>query len=62
MKALLRQSKLTKAGDQLQSAAARMAEWITSNDRGVVAPYEVHMAALEAQDAVGEWTIARQKS
>lgn len=54
-----------QAGDALQSAASRMAEYILSAEDGdwlthdAPVPYEVTMAALEAQSAVEAWTEAR---
>lgn len=54
-------SPLIRPGDQLQSSASRMAEWIRKIDAtspGFV-PYEVHMAVLEAEAAVHEWTGVR---
>ena len=49
-------SDLTKAGDQ--------AEWITHGgieaEQISAVPHEVLCAAIEAQDAAGEWTLARQ--
>lgn len=47
--------RLIAAGDQLQSAASRLAEWVIECG----APYEVYMAALEAQTAISAWTEAR---
>lgn len=47
--------RLIRPGDTLQSAASRLAEWVRENDP----PYEVRMAAIEAQRAVEEWTDAR---
>lgn len=46
-------------GDQLQSAASRLAEWVRAQED---VPYEVLMAALEAGSAVRRWTEARRKS
>lgn len=53
---------LIKPGDQLQSAASRMAAWILDpyTELGEGVPYEVEMAALEAQSAVDEWTEVRR--
>lgn len=58
---------LQKAGDQLQSSASRMAEFLNEQgydyeDRltGDSVPYEVRMAALEARRAVEAWTEARR--
>jgi len=54
---------LIAPGDQLQSAAARMAEWINrpgGEPRSNV-PYEVQMAALEAEGAIKAWTRARAR-
>jgi len=52
--------RLIAAGDQLQSAASRMAEYLLKigQERGDL-PYEVFMAALEARTAVTAWTEAR---
>lgn len=50
------ESEIIRAGDRLQSEASRMAEWILQVG---LAPYEVHMAALEARSAVERWTNAR---
>lgn len=50
---------LTAAGDTLQSAASRMAEWI--NKQGTEVPYEVLMATFEARTAIDKWTDARRK-
>lgn len=51
-------AELRHIGDGMQSAASRMAEWIrrVHNDD---APYEVHLAALEAEDYIAQWTDAR---
>lgn len=49
---------LVGPGDLLQSSASRLAEWVLSDS--AEPPYEVQMAALEAQAAVNEWTEARQ--
>lgn len=46
-------------GDQMQSAASRMAEYVRAQ-RGNV-PYEVLMAALEAESAVKDWTSLRRQ-
>lgn len=55
-----RVEELTKPGDALQSAASRMAEFVLKVAAyRYVLPYEVHMAALEAQSAGDEWTAAR---
>jgi hypothetical protein len=48
---------LIRPGDLLQSSASRLAEWVRQQD----APYEVHMAALEAETASQEWTDARRE-
>lgn len=59
---------LTTAGDTLQSAASRLAEYVLKltrddqNGQSVDVPYEVHLAALEAQTAVVHWTNARLDS
>lgn len=50
--------ELRRIGDTLQSSASRLSEAILTNGK-VDAPYEVQMAALEARDAVAEWTAAR---
>lgn len=52
---------LIRAGDQLQSEASRMAEWIRGmmNSDDVYVPYEVGMAAISTQGAVDAWTEAR---
>lgn len=50
---------LIPIGDQLQSSASRMAEWVLSS-RATNVPYEVRMAALEAEDAVADWTEVRR--
>lgn len=53
-------AELRHIGDALQSAASRMAEWIRNlPDGSVRIPYEVHMAAIEAEDYVDQWTAAR---
>lgn len=49
--------RLEGPGDTLQSAASRMAQYV--RDRSGVVPYEVFMAALEAETAEDEWTDAR---
>lgn len=55
---------LRQAGDQMQSALSRLAEYVqecwTCGDEPV--PYEVRMAALEGQSAVAEWTESRRQS
>lgn len=52
---------LRVAGDAMQSAASRMAEYINSR-RSPSDPYEVVMAALEADGATQAWTEARRDS
>lgn len=55
-------AELRYIGDGMQSAASRMAEWIRnvgSKVHGRELPYEVYMAALEAEDYVAQWTDAR---
>lgn len=49
---------LLQSGDQLQSAASRMAEFLRGQEINM--PYEVSMATLEAERAVGNWTKARK--
>lgn len=44
-------------GDTMQSAASRLAEWVNTAD----APYEVRMAALEAETSVADWTELRRQ-
>ena len=51
-----RVKSLTGPGDQLQSIASRLAEWVRDE---VVADYEVCLAAAEAPSAVEGWTRAR---
>lgn len=51
-----RVESLTGPGDQLQSIASRLAEWVRDE---VVADYEVRLAAAEAPSAVEGWTRAR---
>jgi hypothetical protein len=51
---------LTQIGDELQSAASRLAEWVGQNFGDV--PYEVGMASLEARSAVEEWTELRSSA
>lgn len=53
------QDDLRSIGDRLQSAASRMAEWIVDDSAQKNPPYEVVVAALEAEKAVAEWTDAR---
>lgn len=48
---------LLRPGDLMQSALSRLAEWVKSQD----APYEVHMAALEASDGIAGWTDVRRR-
>lgn len=50
---------LVRPGDQLQSAASRMAEYLLNLDTKI--PYEVLMAAHEANSAVDEWTKVRRQ-
>jgi hypothetical protein len=57
-KAEIRQ--LRAAGDQMQSAMSRVAEWLKTHD--TVMPYEVRMAVLEGESAVNDWTEARRLS
>lgn len=60
---LTTEQNLTRVGDTLQSASSRMAAHITgqmhAHNHGV--PYEVSMAALEADRAVADWTALRRK-
>lgn len=58
---------LTQTGDTLQSSASRLAEFVLALDgrhgrRDSPVPYEVYMAALEAESAVRHWTEARRGS
>lgn len=53
-------SDLRAVGDTLQSVASRMAEFII-HDLTVPEHYEVYMAALEARQAVEEWTALRRQ-
>lgn len=50
---------LTQAGDTMQSAASRLAQWVRAQGCESV-PYEVWMAALEAESSVDHWTEARR--
>lgn len=52
---------LRAVGDQLQSAASRLAEYVSSLDYDEV-PYEVSMAVSEARRAVADWTALRRKA
>lgn len=54
----VRDTRYTAPGDKLQSAASRLAEWVSA--QGDV-PYEVRMAAIEARGAVRQWTLARSR-
>src|SRR5688572_11923656 len=56
----IERDSLIPAGDKLQSAASRMAEWIRTQAYDLIqVPYEVHQAAIEADSAVNQWTDAR---
>lgn len=55
--------ELRRIGDELQSEASRLAEWVLKlekNDVGV--PYEVRMARASTEIAVEEWTQERKKA
>lgn len=54
--------ELRAAGDMLQSSASRLAEWVLEQQAGHQVPYEVHMAALEAEHARDKWTETRRHS
>lgn len=49
-------AELLRIGDNMQSSLSRLAEFASSVTN---APYEVAMAALEADSAVDEWTALR---
>lgn len=55
---------LRAAGDELQSAYSRLAEWVRNFDRSELdedgPPYEVLMDAVGADRLVAAWTEARR--
>lgn len=54
----MNEKTLTQVGDQLQSSASRLAEWISQQES---VPYEVAVAVIETQRAVNDWTELRSK-
>jgi hypothetical protein len=51
---------LRAVGDQMQSAASRLAEFVSSLKYATV-PYEVACAVYEAERSVQEWTALRRR-
>lgn len=57
-----REEAMIRSGDAMQSAASRLSEYIQDqwgDASGSNIPYEVRMAALEAESAINDWTEAR---
>lgn len=59
LRVVLEVANLRATGDRMQSEASRLAEFVLALDQ---APYEVHMAAIEAANAVEDWTEIRRES
>lgn len=61
-KAAAHREKLTEPGDTMQSSGSRVLTWLQSavGAGSVDPPYEVHMAMIELDDAINEWTEARK--
>lgn len=52
------QARMRMIGDNLQSEASRVAEWVRESN--VKIPYEVHMAVCGIEQSVEAWTELRK--
>ena len=52
-------AELVRIGDEMQSEASRLAEWV---DKQQDVPYEVSMALMSVQHTVEAWTAERRRA
>lgn len=52
-------TELVRIGDEMQSEASRLAEWVNKQQD---VPYEVSMALMSVQHTVEAWTAERRRA